>query len=88
MACLGGTKEKEGFARGTTRLLHSSIALHPFETDDSEQAVRMFPNRGDFSYRNGFGGVTTRTLFARASEAARNSAPWLLVASAPLPSTH
>src|SRR5216684_8214793 len=34
-----------------------SIALHPKLTDDSEQALDLFPNRCEFSYRCGFGGL-------------------------------
>ena len=50
-------EEKRGYARGTARVLHSSIALHPYVTDDSGQALGVSPNHGDLSYRGDFGGV-------------------------------
>ena len=53
-------------------LRHFPIALHPFVTDDSGQAVGLSPNRCDFSYRSDFGGVYSKHPFRHVSEAARN----------------
>jgi hypothetical protein len=68
-------KEKDDTRDEQLGCLHSSIALHPSVPDDSEQALGLFPNHRDFSYRDDFGGVMIRTLFAQVSEAARNIEP-------------
>jgi hypothetical protein len=61
--------------RNSSGCLHSSIALHPKLPDDSEQALDLFPNHRDFSYRGDFGGVMIPTPFAQVSEAARKIRP-------------
>jgi len=66
-------EEKRGYARGTARVLHSSIALHPYVTDDSGQALGVSPNHGDLSYRGDFGGVKNSNPFRWVSEAARRT---------------
>ena len=81
-------KEKEKYTRGAARCLRSSIALHPHEADDSGQALRMSSNRPDRSDRNDFGGATTCKPLSRAPPKLLGTSARLLMASAPLPSTH
>jgi hypothetical protein len=77
-------KEKEGYE--TEAALHSSIALHPPQTDDSEQALRPLPNRRGLSCRSGFGGVIVQPFSPGSPKLPGNSIR-LLVTSAPLPRT-
>src|SRR5258708_36058107 len=46
-------KEPRGYNSGLLPLDSASSSI----TDDSEQALELFPNRCEFSYRCGFGGL-------------------------------
>src|SRR5260370_28428485 len=63
-----------------------SIALHPKLTDDSEQALDLFPNRCEFSYRCGFGGLQ-KSPFCTGILSSSDLRSRLLMSSAPLPRT-
>jgi len=74
-----------------------SIALHPFVTDDSGQALDLPPNPALLSQRAGFGGqllqtakvafdfVGRRSPFRSGVESGSEQLARLLLASAPLP---